>query len=90
VASIAAAIEEQSAVSKDIARNITEASIGVGDANERVAQSSQVSKGMAVDIGTVDRSVSEIADSSGWVKSSAEDLARVSGELQATVERFRI
>ena len=42
VASIAAAIEEQATVTKDIARNIGEATAGVRDANSRVAESSQV------------------------------------------------
>ena len=42
VGSIAAAIEEQTVSTKDIARNIAEASFGVNDVNERIAQSSEV------------------------------------------------
>ena len=51
---IAAAIEEQAVSTKDIAWNVAEASIGVTEANERIAQSSEVSKEIAKDISTLD------------------------------------
>ena len=90
VSLIAAAIEEQAVSTKDIARNIAEASIGVTDANERIAQSSEVSKEIAKDISTVDHAATEIADGSGRARSSAEELSRVSSALMLTVERFKI
>jgi methyl-accepting chemotaxis protein len=90
VASIAAAIEEQSTATRDIARNIAEASIGVNDVNERVAQSSQVSKEIAKDIATVDQAASVMSDGSSHVRSSAEDLSRISSQLRLTVEKFRV
>jgi len=90
VSSIAAAIEQQAAATKDIARNIAEASIGVNDANERVAQSSQVSKEIARDISSVDHAASEMAQGSGHVRSSAEEVARISGQLRQTVDAFRV
>ena len=90
VSLIAAAIEEQAVSTKDIARNIAEASIGVTDANERIAQSSEVSKEIAKDISTVDHAATEIVDGSGRARSSAEELSRVSAALMLTVERFKI
>jgi methyl-accepting chemotaxis protein len=90
VCSIAAAIEEQASATKDIARNIAEASIGVNDANERVSQSSQVSKEIAKDISTVDRAASGMADGSGHVRTSADEVARISDRLRETVANFRV
>ncbi len=90
VGSIAAAIEEQATATKDIARNIAEASTGVNDANERVAQSSQVSREIAKDIGTVDHAASEMSDGSGHVRASADEVSRISNQLQLTVDRFRV
>ena len=88
VGSIAAAIEEQATATRDIARNIAEASTGVNDANERVAQSSQVSREIARDISKVDHATSEMSDGSSHVRSSAEEVSRISTQLQLTVDRF--
>lgn len=88
VGSIAAAIEEQATATRDIARNIAEASTGVNDANERVAQSSQVSREIARDISTVDHAAAEMSDGSSHVRSSADEVSRISGQLQITVDRF--
>jgi len=54
VANIATAIEEQAAVTRDVAGNIAQASAGVRDANERMAQTASVSRSMAQDIAGVD------------------------------------
>ena len=59
VAAIAAAIEEQSTVTKDIARNIGEATTGVRDANTRVSESSQVTQSIAQEIAGVDHATRE-------------------------------
>lgn len=88
VGSIAAAIEQQATTTRDIARNIAEASTGVNDANERVSQSSQVSREIARDIGAVDHAASEMSDGSSHVRSSADEVSRISNQLQLTVERF--
>ena len=90
VASIAAAIEEQATVTKDIARNIGEASIGVRDANLRVAESSTATKDIARQIVGVDHAARQMADGSQQVSGSATELSRVAESLQGTVERFRV
>jgi methyl-accepting chemotaxis protein len=88
VASIAAAIEEQSTATKDIARNISEASTGVTDANTRVAETSQVSREIAKDIVSVDQSAQEMATGSDHVRISAGELSTVAEGLRVTVGRF--
>jgi len=88
VASIAAAIEAQSTATKDIARNIAEATAGVTDSNEKVSQTSQVSREIAKDIGTVDRAAGEMASGSDQVRNRAGELSTVAESLRVTVGRF--
>ncbi len=90
VASIAAAIEEQSVTTKDIARGIGEAASGVKDANLRVSETSQMSKDIAEDIVSVDHSSEETANGSGHVRTRAGELSNVAGELKTTVDRFHL
>jgi methyl-accepting chemotaxis protein len=90
VSTIAAAIEEQAAATKDIARNVEEASVGVNHANQRVAESSQVSTGIAADISKVDHEAREIAAGNEHVRTSAENVAKVSDELKHTISRFQV
>jgi methyl-accepting chemotaxis protein len=88
VATIATAIEEQAMVTRDIAGNLSQASRGVQDANERVAQSSQVSQSIAKDIAGVDHSATGIADGVEQVKASAADLSGLAERLNRTVKQF--
>ncbi len=88
VASIAAAIEEQSTATRDIARNIAEASVGVTDSSSRVSQTSQASREIARDIVTVDRAAVEMASGSDHVRSSAAELSTVAETLRATMGKF--
>jgi methyl-accepting chemotaxis protein len=90
VASIAAAIEEQATVTKDIARNIGEATTGVRDANLRVAESSQATQDIAREIGGVDIAARQMAEGSEQVLASATDLSKLAEQLQTTVARFQV
>lgn len=90
VSSIAAAIEEQSVVTKDIASNIANASNGVGDANARVSQSSQVSLEIASDIAVVDQAAGQIAGGSEEVQATVVELSKLAETLKETVLRFQV
>ena len=90
VGSIAAAIEEQATATKNIARNIAEASIGVQDANLRVAESAQVSTAIATDIVVVHRAATDMANGSEHVSASATELANVAGKLKLAVAGFHV
>jgi methyl-accepting chemotaxis protein len=89
VGSIAAAIEQQSAATKNIARNIASASIGVNEANARVSETSLVSRSIAKDSVDVDHAAGEMAGGSDRVRSSASELSTVADTLGLTVARFR-
>ncbi|MDD2465115.1 MAG: methyl-accepting chemotaxis protein [Desulfobulbus sp.] len=90
VATIASAVEEQSATTKEIASNVNQASQGINEVNENVAQSSAVSSEIASDIATVNESANEINTASGQVKVSAEGLSGVAARLQQMVAQFKI
>jgi methyl-accepting chemotaxis protein len=90
VASIAAAIEEQAAVTKDVAGNIAQASTGVRDANERVSQTAEVSKTIARDIASVNTAVADIRQGGEHVQVSAAALSKLAEQLNSHVAQFRI
>ena len=90
VSTIATAIEEQSAVTRDIAGNLGQASLGVQDANERVAQSSTVTMSIARDISGVDQSTTELAAGVDQVRASALDLSRLAEQLNRTAQGFQV
>ena len=90
VHTIASAIEEQSAVTTEIARNVAEAATGVKDANVRVAQISTVSQSVAKDIAGVNSEAGNISSGSEQVLTSAAELSRLAEQLQDMVERFNI
>ena len=90
VSSIATAIEEQATVTRDVAGNIAQASAGVKDANERVAQTASVSKSMAQDIAGVNAAAGEIRDGGEQVQASAMELSRLAEQLKALVGQFKV
>jgi methyl-accepting chemotaxis protein len=90
VNSIAAAIEEQATVTKNIAQNIATASNGVNDANLQVTQTSQASHAIARDIASVDRNAEDMANGSEHVRAGADQVLKVANQLQMTVSRFRV
>ncbi len=89
VATIAAAVEEQSATTREIAQNIHQASQGITEVNENVAQSSTVSTEIATDIASVNSSANEMNKASNQVKTSAQELSRVADNLKELMNRFK-
>jgi methyl-accepting chemotaxis protein len=61
----------------DIAQNIAQASVGMNDVNQPVTESSTVSREIPRDITSVDHASSEIAQGSGYFRSSAEEVNRI-------------
>ena len=90
VASIAAAIEEQATVTRDVAGNIAQASVGVREANDRVSHTAQVSRSIAENIAGVNSSVSDIRRGGEQVQASAAELSKLAEQLDAQVAQFRM
>jgi len=90
VATIAAAVEEQTAATREIAGNISQASQGIQEVNENVSQSSTVAADITHDISEVSSAAKRISQSSIEVKDSAAQLQARSAELNAIVGRFKV
>jgi methyl-accepting chemotaxis protein len=90
VATIATAVEEQSATTRDIAENVDQAAAGINEVNERVADSSQVATDIAASIATVSSASAAISQSSKDVRNHVAALQTLSTQLQERVDQFRI
>ncbi|MDP3480959.1 MAG: methyl-accepting chemotaxis protein [Desulfoprunum sp.] len=90
VASISADVEAQSTSTQEIAENIAQASVGIQEVNENVGQSSRVATDMAMDIAMVNTASEAISGSSSKVKTSAQDLQSMAGELSRLVGSFKV
>ena len=90
VATIATAVEEQTATTREIAENVSQASSGIKEVSENVAQSSIVSNEIAADIAEVNNSAIEMNNSSAQVKESAENLSTLAISLKGMIAKFKI
>lgn len=90
VATIATAVEEQSAATQEIAENINQASSGIQEVNINVGQSSSVAMEISRDITVVNKSAEDMAERSEEVKLSAEDLSKLAEDLNSMVGRFKV
>lgn len=90
VATIASAVEEQSATTQEIVGNVSQASVGLTEVNENVAQSSQVSGEIARDINDVTKSSNDISNSCSEVNTNSGELAALADELNQMVNKFKV
>jgi methyl-accepting chemotaxis protein len=90
VATIAAAVEEQSSATQEIAENIGQASTGIEEVNQNVNESSTVAHDITREITEVNQASSEMTDRSTQVQESAEDLSKLAASLDDMVGRFKI
>lgn len=87
---VAAAVEEQSATTREIASNVTQAAQGIQDVTENVTQSSTVAESIAVDISSVNQTVKDMEEKSQNVDACSADLSQLSENLKKSVNLFRI
>ena len=90
VGTIAAAVEEQSVTTRDIAENVGQASMGISEINENVATSSSMTQSISRDIEKVGLASEEMTMSSQTVQQSATELSTLAERLAELVSRFRI
>ncbi|MBI5894978.1 MAG: methyl-accepting chemotaxis protein [Desulfobacterales bacterium] len=90
VAGIAAAVEQQSVATREIADKIGQASEGIQQVNTGVGTSSQTSSKIAEDISNVKISADEISNDSAQVNARAENLKNMAGQLKEIVDRFKV
>jgi methyl-accepting chemotaxis protein len=89
VASIATAIEEQAAVTKNVASNIASASDRVKNAAEQVNQTAMVSGTIAQEIAALSNAVTDIREGGTLVENSATELHGLATHLNTLVGKFK-
>jgi methyl-accepting chemotaxis protein len=90
VGTIAAAVEEQSVTTRDIADNVGQASLGVQEVNENVSQAESVTRDIAKEVSSVNQASGAIAQSAEAVQGSSESLSGLARDLNAMVGKFKI
>jgi methyl-accepting chemotaxis protein len=90
VATIAAAVEEQSVTTKDIAGNVARASQGVGEVNTTIAAGAKAATSIATDIADVTHAADEMTNASSQVNASSKELSDLAETLNAMVKQFRV
>jgi len=90
VATIAAAVEEQSTATREISTNINQASQGIQEVNENISQSSSVAEEITRDIAQVNLAAGELSNESEQVRLSAEKLNSMSAEITGIVSKFKV
>lgn len=90
VSSIAAAIEEQATVTSEIAKNITQASAGVKDANDGIAQAANISASIAKDMVELSIQSQTMDRNNSNIESNTVILRRVIQRLTEVVSPFKI
>ncbi len=90
VGTIATAVEEQSATTREMSESVTQVSFGIGEVNEKVSQSSTVSSDIACEITKVMVAAQEMSKGSKQVDSSSHGLSELADELYRMVGRFKV
>lgn len=85
---ISAAIEQQTAGTRQIADNVSQASQGLNDINTHITQSAATAESLSQDIGLVDKEVGQISNEGAAVDQSAQQLQQLAKELKSLVDRF--
>jgi len=90
VSAIAAAVEEQSATTREMAQSVIQASQGGQAITENVLQGSAVSGEVARDIVGVSQAAQMLAGSSAQLRENADAMTGLASELQEVMTRFRV
>ena len=90
VATIATAVEEQSATTREIAENISHASTGIVEVNENVSQGSAASQQVAGEIAEITEATNGLSSSSQEVKTNADQLSALGDRLSELMGKFRV
>jgi len=88
VTTIAAAVEEQSATTNDIASNISAAATGMQEITTTVAESANASQDIAQNISSVNTDIGDIKNNASGLNDSSNSLAEVSTRLNEEVDQL--
>jgi methyl-accepting chemotaxis protein len=88
--SIAAAVEQQSATTSEIAQNVSQAAAAAQEVSKATNDTAMVSKEMAASAGEVSETARETALGTDQVRTAAQELSMLAERLQALVAQFKI
>ena len=81
---------EESATTREISRNVAQASAGIEAVNESVVRSSAAAGEISTEISDVNHSAVEMVASSSQILASARNLNDLAGQLKGMAGRFRV
>jgi methyl-accepting chemotaxis protein len=87
---IASAVEEQSITTREIAKNVAEASTSAATVSRGVNESAIAGKEITKNISGVDQAARQNAQSAAQTQTASAELSKLAEELQAVVGRFQI
>jgi len=90
VGTIATAVEEQSATTREISENMGQASGGLQDVSENVAQSTTVANEIAKDISDVNSNSNKVLKNSALVSNNSGELKKLAKDLQELISQFKL
>ena len=88
--SIAAAIEEQSATTREISVNINKASEAGQNISTHIGQTSDVADSVAREVSGINEMSDELFDNSTKVNKNARELAQIANSLKEMASKFKI
>ena len=89
-ATVASAVEEQSATTGEISENVVQASQGIQEVTENIAQVASVTTEIASEIADVNSAAQELTESSNQVQSSGDELQGLAAKLEQLVGGYKI
>ena len=90
VSTIAAAVDQQSVTTKEIANNVAQTSQGIQEATENVSQTSTGAGEIAKDISDVNQSAGDVSNGTSQMKLRVEELSGLAVQLKEMVGKFKV
>ena len=87
---ITTSMEKQSGTTREIAGNVSQASLGIQEVTRNVMESSKKVQNIASDIDDFHQAALGMSDRSAEINSSADRLSRISNTLKKSVDQFKI
>ncbi|WP_186767674.1 methyl-accepting chemotaxis protein [Blastopirellula retiformator] len=87
---VAAAIEQQSTATQEIAKNVAQSSSAARQVSKAVDESATAGEEISRNVVSVDRGAQRVSEDAGRTKTSSNQLAGISQRLQSLVEQFQV
>lgn len=89
VSTIAVAVEEQTATTREISQTLSQADTGINEVNDNVAQSSRVAENIVDEISDVTHAAEGMKNSSNQIDTRTSELLSLAETLNAVVGKFK-